>query len=361
MSPILSSLLSFIHVPNDWQWPILLAWPWLFAWVFLPMAWLKRRREDPLGHTNVTVHKNLRSVPWLGRLATLLLASILFATPLMLAEPVIPYTVVQKSVEVRDIILAIDKSGSMSSTDIEGTVNTLLAPGTEGCPLDASNQSSSNGQPSLRRIDAACFASLSFALSRPNDRVGFILFDDQAYWLIPPFYDNKIVVNKAKQLNSQVGGGTNFEGPTKNNPRLGPIQMAINLFTNPKYEHAQTKVLIMVTDGEDSIGQERQADLAQQLTKNGIHMYVLGVGADWKGSNVADLQKVAESIGGKVFRVADAGAMQTAFAEINQLEKSKVHLQESTGYLELYWYLAGFVLLAGIFYLIIAFITREKP
>jgi Ca-activated chloride channel family protein len=317
------------------------------------LVWLRRKRHTALGHSHVGLHKNVRTTPLAARLPAILFGLLVVAMLAALARPVLPFSQETRTIESRDICIEVDISGSMGvalpNQQTPPQPTTTSPTGTGG----------TTGQPTTyRRLDAARDAVSTFITMRPaTDRIAIGEFDDEAYWLAPLTDNRRILLRKAALLNSYVGGGTNFEGPTDSNPRVGPIQAAIKHFQ--KYGKAKSKILILVTDGENSISDLRFQQFQQQLQAMGIKLYVLGVGEGWGNGRTPDLQRLAESIGGQVFPVADANAMQAAFDTINQTEVSTVHLDHLVAFRELYALFAAFALATLVLYLGISVVTRE--
>lgn len=329
------------------QMPVIFLHPWLlaFALAVIPVLWLRRRRQAALGHSQVGMHKNVRSVPIVGRLPAFFLTLSFVAVIAALARPVLPEVKDSQVIETRDIIIAVDISGSMSAG-----LPTQQPPASTP-PADGSTNQT------YRRLDAAKDATVEFVQARPEDRIGILVFDDDSYWHWPLSKDRKIVLRKANLLNSYTGGGTNFEGPSERARGIGPLQSAITHFR--EYGKAKTKILVLVTDGEDSISQKRFDELTSQMEELGVKVYVLGVGEGWTNGATPDLQKFAEVLGGQVFRVGDTGAMQAAFAAINALEKSNIVIETSTTYRDIYdWFLVAAACLVVLF-LGFSVITRE--
>lgn len=333
------------------QLPFTFLYPWLLLLVLgaVPFLWLRRKRQNAMGHSRVGMHANVRSVPIVGRLPAIFFSIAFVALVAALAHPQLPELNETRSMETRDICIAVDISGSMSGAlptqSPNGGQSTAPAPG-------ATTQ-----QQTYRRLDAARDAAVAFVKARQGDRICVMVFDDNSYFYWPLSDDMRIVERKAGLVNSYTGGGTNFEGPSDRASGIGPFQATINHMRD--YGKARTKVLVLVTDGEDSISQKRQEELAAQMQEQGIKLYVLGVGEGWVNGNTTDLAKFTDRLGGKVYRVGDAGAMQQAFADINALETSRITVEKSTSYRDISEY---FSIAAAVFFaLFLGFIvfTRE--
>jgi Mg-chelatase subunit ChlD len=192
--------------------------------------------------------------------------------------------------------------------------------------------------------------------------VGLLVFDDDTYYHWPLTDDLRIIKRKSQLLNKRSGGGTNFDGPSESSQGIGPLQAAINHFA--EMGQAKTKVLVMVTDGESNISPKRFEELATQMEALGIRIYILGVGESWTsgGANMtADLRRFSDRLGGTVIPVGDAVQMRGAFDTIDRLEVSKVLLEKSISYKDIYhWFLAGSVLLFLLYLGATAVIRQES-
>lgn len=337
------------------QLPITFLYPWLLALsvAVVPFIWLRRKRQPAVGHSGIGIHKNLRSVPLVGWLPTIFLTLSFVALVAALARPVLPEVSENRSMETRDICVAVDISGSMSATlppPQQPTDSSNQAP-----PANGTSGSNATQQKDYRRLDAARDAVVQFVQAREGDRLCVMVFDDQAYFYWPLSDDHKIVLRKAQILNSYTGGGTNFEGPSKNNSGVGPFQASLDHFRD--YGKARTKVIVLVTDGEDSMSQERQQQIAAQMEQLGVKLYVLGVG--WGKDATNDLASFTQKVGGQVFAVGDTEQMQQAFAAIDALEKSNIIVEKNTSYRDIYGYFVLGALLFMILFLGSVVLTRE--
>lgn len=339
------------------QLPVTFLYPYLLTLIVLavPFLWLRRKRQSAIGHPRVGMHRNVRSVPIVGRLPAIFLTLSFVALVAALARPVLPEVAETRSMETRDIIIAVDISGSMTGQlppaqqPTSTTQPPAAAPDSSGKPAE---------QKPYRRLDAAEDAARSFVEARKGDRLGIMVFDDESYWHWPLSDDHKIINRKVDQINTYTGGGTNFEGPTDSFRGMGPIQASIDHFR--EYGKAKTKVLILVTDGESSISPQRQEQFMAQMAELGIKVYVLGVGESWTtGGQTLDLRTFTEKMNGKAFPVGDGAAMQAAFDTINQLETSVITVEKSTTYSDLYSYFAVASVLLLVLFLGSIVFTRE--
>lgn len=320
---------------------------WLVLILFVPLPWLVLRGRGYFGH----------SAPWLGgdrvlarvlhRIPAALASFGIAALLIALAQPQHPYTLPDQTVKARDIVIAVDKSGSMG-LPFDGTVpaaqsgKTVLdqplppLPKATDLGVDDGGGGYGSGKKGTRRIDAAQAASLNFVRDRflldNNDRVGILVFDTKPYWAWPLTRDLKIVYRNIQIDLTAPGGGTNF-----GEEKPGPIDAAIDQFQ--ELGQSTTRVLIMVTDGEDHLSSSAMSRLQSLLNGNGVRLYVIGVGPELAHDSV-DIIRLAESVGGRVFRVENAGDMNLCFETINKLEQSPVRVPGAKRKLELFWYFA---------------------
>ena len=342
------------------------AHPYLAALVVLlvPILWLGPLRRKVVGHTQVGIHKNVRSTPLIGWIPTILLVAAwsLFCVGMM--GPRLTTYTDKETIEARDIVIMVDVSGSMTTAlqvkNQQDFVQQSESDDSAGKSTDTTAQSATPSAPvTFTRATAARMGVKKFVDARNGDRVALLLFDDQVYNACTFTRDMKIMNKKLPLINQYQGGGTNFDGPNDDSPysKVGAIQGAINYFKQSG--QSKTKVLIMVTDGEDSINAKRFTELGAQLHDLGIHMYVLGVGESWTSGTV-DLHRFVDSVNGKVFIVGDAEAMRDGIAEINKLEKSQIVVERTQNYKPLYIYFLLAALSAALLYKLAAMMVREE-
>ncbi len=323
--------------------PITFAYPQflLLALLVVPVLWLAYRRRRALGHPQVGMHTNVRSVPLLGRAPQLLLITFFVLGAVAMMRPQLPDVGEKEVIITRDFIIATDISGSM-----QGGISDPEQLAFSGQPTDP------DGQPaSIKRMLLAEKAISMFVKERQGDRVGLFLFDTSTYYSWPLSKDLRVIELKNVGRTSQYnGGGTDFSG------ELGPIPAAIEHFK--ELGQARSKILIMVTDGEDSIQEERFQLLLQQLTAMDIKVYTLAIG--WSNPNAQnDLRKLCEATGGAVIVVGNSTDMKSGLAKINELEKSRVEVEKTVSYRDVYQYPLIGAIAAVLLFLVAAAFVRE--
>lgn len=212
-----------------------------------------------------------------------------------------------------DIILCIDVSGSMFAQD--------LLP---------------------NRLEAAKQVAANFVDSRVTDRVGVVIFSGESFTLVPLTTDKEVL--KSSIFNIQLGA---LEDGTAIGDGLG-ISVA-----RLKDSKTKSKVIILLTDGEDQGGRISPLEGKDLAKTYGIRVYTIGVGTDGyapvpipdeTGRVVTRQQKVnidekllrliAEQTGGLYFRARDNESLKGIYSEIDQLEKSKVEVTTFRRYTE---------------------------
>ena len=240
-----------------------------------------------------------------------------------------------------DIVLAIDVSGSMLARDFRPD-----------------------------RITAAKEVAASFVADRIGDRIGLVVFAGEAYTQSPLTTDKGTL----QTLLGRVRSGLVEDGTAIGNG----LATAINRL---RESDAKSKVVILLTDGENNAGQIAPLTAAGIAEAQGIRVYTIGVGTQGKAPSPIDdmigqvsyrmaevkidektLREMAEATGGRYFRATDKAKLEAIYEEIDRLEKSEVEISEFTLYHEEFvrWVLAALVLLAAEF-LLSHFVFRKIP
>ncbi|MEG0655571.1 MAG: VWA domain-containing protein [Mucinivorans sp.] len=251
----------------------------------------------------------LRHLPFVLRLAAVALIIV------AIARPQTSLSGTNSNAEGIDIVMALDISGSMLARDF---------------------------QPD--RFNAAKEISGNFIIERPTDRIGLVVFAGEAFTQSPLTTDHVSLVN----LLQGVQMGTIADGTAIGNG----LATAVNRL---KESQAKSKVIVLLTDGVNNSGQidpQGAADIAKEF---GIRVYTIGVGTqgyapfpayDAWGNIVFQnakveideplMRSIADKTGGRYFRATDNTKLAEIYAEINQLEKTKVEVENFTKYTEVF-------------------------
>ncbi|PNU19919.1 BatB protein [Geothermobacter hydrogeniphilus] len=284
------------------------AWPWALA--LLPLPWLVYRYAPPalaaeeaalwvpsLSLFGAVAQQGVRRP---GRLQILLavlcwLLLVLAATrPQWLGDPI------ELPVSGRDLMLAVDLSGSMQTRDF-----TL-------------------GGETVDRLTALKAVAGEFIRRRVGDRVGLILFGDQPYVQTPLTFDRQTVLTLLNEAALGLAGDRTSIGDA--------IGLAVKRLTDGGGEN---QVLILLTDGANTAGQLAPLKAAELAAREHLKIYTIGIGADRMEvrrfifrqtvNPSADLDEktlnaIAEKTGGRYFRARDTRQLQEIYAAIDELE-----------------------------------------
>jgi len=223
-----------------------------------------------------------------------------------------------------DIVLCFDISGSMTSQDF---------------------------QPN--RLEASKQVATEFVKNRPGDRIGIVIFSNLAFTLCPITTDHNTVLNQIDNIQS---GYLQDEGTA-----IGTgLATAVDRL---RFSQSKTKVIILLTDGVD-VGGAIPPDIAKQMAKAyKIKVYTIGVGTDGEMQqavsgplgtvmqttkmefNAPLLQQLANETGGQYFHATDKEGLQKIYSSINELEKSKVQVNNYERAVDKFtpWLLAGII------------------
>ena len=346
--------------------------------IALPMALFLKRHASLIltrlpGANNEGARKNLAIRMWRGAasiitrpfrwLPNLVLAGALTSVTVALTAPqVIKHLTHDSTVQGRDIIIALDYSASMGEkfsgkvpalkkTDpfFEGAKNRL-----EGADSGGSASGGSTNAQENRRIDAAQAFILLFVERRlevqSNDSIGLIAFDRSPRLCWPLDRDLKQISRHGNFVprgsgQGGLGNGTNFGAEIP-----GPIDMASEHFQ--KHGHSQSRVLVIVSDGDNKMDEKVQARLVKVVREAGMRLYVVGVG-EVIAKNEVDIIKVAKKVEGTVFKVERAEDMEKCFATIDALESSPAPVKAQMLHDELFYIplFLGMVLFLGYLFL----------
>ena len=285
------------------------AWPWVFA--LAPLPWLARRllppasppagvalrvpdlRDFDLPATGPAAPTKRAAARWLAWLAwaLLLLAG---ANPRWLGEPLGVTT------SGRDLMLVLDLSQSMEVKDF------LL----DDEPVD--------------RLTALKSVAREFIRRREGDRVGLVLFADQAYLNVPLTFDRATVEKMLDETFIGLAGRSTAIGDA-----IGLAAKRLRL------QDARFKTVILMTDGANTSGNVEPRRAAELAARAGLKIYTIGIGADEMmvrqlfGSirvnpstdlDEDTLRAIAETTGGRYYRARDVQALAQIYRDIDQLE-----------------------------------------
>lgn len=190
--------------------------------------------------------------------------------------------------ERRDLMLAVDISMSMREVDMQ----------------------MHNGY--TDRITAVKAVVGNFIQQRAGDRIGLILFGEQAYLQTPLTYDTKTVNQQLQEAQLGFAGNATAIGDA--------IGMAIKKLRD---RPAESRILVLLTDGANTAGTE-PSQAATIAAEANIRIHTIGVGSQSRRrQNQLDeksLTLIAEKTGGRYFRARNPSELQQIYAELDRLE-----------------------------------------
>jgi Ca-activated chloride channel family protein len=212
------------------------------------------------------------------------------------------------------------------------------------------------------RLDVARRTATEFMRARSSDRIGLVAFAGQALTQVPITTDYPVVEEAIRQLRV---------GILEDGTAIGTaIATAANRLRRAP---GKSKVLVLLTDGENNRGTVDPRTAAEAAATFGIRIYTIGVGTQGEapvptGQGPLGLRyetmpvkideqllgEVARSTGGRYFRATDAASLSNIFGEINRLEKTPVQHLIYRRYDEAYRWPLGLGLLALALELVVA-------
>lgn len=321
---------------------MLLAHPfWLLLLILVPLPWVFLRRKGYIGYSDLRLVQGVRKHLFLHKVPIVLYSVAFLFLLLALARPQLPHAQTLRTIRTRDIVVAVDISGSMEITfagelpkrqvKVPDLDKELPPRPTTNDGQRRNRDGTSEGAKQPRRIDAAEAAVLRYVeycyAAKTGDRIGIMSFDTSPHWLYPLTDDLKQIWRNGLFISEGLGGGTNFG---EIDP--GPIDAAAEQFD--EMGKSSTRVLIMVTDGEDTLSESTLARLESVIRKRGMHFYVIGVGEELgKQASTAGIYKLGERVGGRNFHAANPQELADCFDSVNRMEKFRVEVESKT-----YWY-----------------------
>ena len=296
-------------------------YPWAFVLLIVPFAvtlfapaYKERKSSIKVPYfarlVDVTGEKPQSGAVLLNRnnLQRLIVAFSWLCIVTAIAKPEMIGAPINQEKSARDLMIAVDLSGSMSVEDFtlpnaanEQTNNT-----------DSSTNATVKGE-QVNRLVAVKHVLNAFVKSREHDRLGLILFGDAPY-LQAPFTDD-IATWQALLNESDIGmaGQSTAFGDA--------IGLAISVF---QQSDTQNRVLIVLTDGNDTASKVPPVEAAKVAAAQDIKIYTIAIGdPSAVGEEKVDLkvlQKMAEITQGKSFQALNSDELLEVYTEIDRLE-----------------------------------------
>ena len=313
-------------------------WPWLLLCAFLPIFvyWLPAKKKSspialkmPLLMADIDtrqVHDSSHKAPLILLCLVWLLLVLSASRPQWLGESIdIPTA-------GREMMIAVDLSGSMQVEDME-----------------------LNGS-AVNRLDMLKVVLGEFIKRRSGDRLGLILFGDDAYMQTPMTFDRKTVQQMLDETVLGLVGKKTAIGDA--------IALAVKRFDAKKQSN---RVLLLLTDGQNTAGRITPEQALELAVAKDITIYTIGIGADVmlqrslfgtrrvNPSSELDetsLQNIADQTHGQYFRAKDSQGMADIYQLLDQLEPVEQDQQQMRPLTALFYWPLGAALLLAFGYLL---------
>jgi len=286
-----------------WPWLVALApLPWILKIVFKPVIPSQEQALhlpffDALNAPQFNIKSQVRTHRWAALVAGLawLLFVLACTRPQWVDEPIaLPLT-------GRDLMLAVDVSGSMETRDF--VIN---------------NQA-------VTRLTIVKQAANAFIEKRQGDRLGLILFGSNAYLQTPLTFDRKTVVQQLDEAVIGIAGKETAIGDA--------IGLALKRL---RAGEVQDRILILMTDGANTAGEVDPLQAAELAAAENLRIYTIGLGAEEmiiqggffgnqsvnpsRDLDEKSLKRIAELTGGQYFRAKNTNALSSIYEELDLLE-----------------------------------------
>jgi len=287
----------------------------LFFWLLclIPLLgvyyFFRHRDQSLVSHSSLKSFENIPSSPliWLRHVLHIFKMLALGAIIMVLARPQSKTENKKVDKEGIDVVLSMDVSASMLALDFKPN-----------------------------RLESSKKVAESFVEGREDDRFGVVVYEGEAYTLVPLTADHRVIRKAIEDIETGL-----IEGGTA-------IGMGLaTAVTRLKDSEATSKVIILLTDGVNNSGQINPEDAAKIAKTYGIRVYTIGIGSNGYAKTPVALQngryvyekrkveidedvlkRIAKETDGKYFRATNEKKLKDIYKEIDQLEKTKFNVTQ---------------------------------
>ncbi|MFT3738944.1 MAG: VWA domain-containing protein [Breznakibacter sp.] len=275
------------------------------------IGWYILKNKDIQASLQISTLKGFARLPksqmeWLRHIPFVLRNLAIALLVVVLARPQSSNRMENRITEGIDIVMALDISGSMLAQDLKPN-----------------------------RLEAAKDVAIQFVMGRPNDKIGLVIFSGESFTQCPLTTDHPVLVNLFNDIKTGM-----LEDGTAIGMGLATAVARI------KDSDAKSKVVILLTDGMNNRGDIAPITAAEIAKTFGIRVYTIGAGTIGMAPTPIQtvfgqqtqmmevkideqtLTQIAEMTGGKYFRATDNKKLADIYTEIDQLEKTKIEVQE---------------------------------
>ena len=294
-----------------------------------------------------------RQIPLVLELAGI--ALLIFA----ISRPQKGVDIIEKKKEGVDIIFALDLSNSMNTYDPEGN------------PSVSKVRQMVKDKKIINRLDEAKKQLAKFIERRSDDRIGFVIFGNEAYISCPPTLDHKYLQSQIEATKFEL-----FYSNERGTNIAGALAAGLSTLLNSE---SKQKVIVLITDGRNSFEDEITPEEAAEIASNEeIVIHAVGIGSKNPFFNdplsgritrvsdgrmdidVPQMKRISKISKGKFFYAKDRKSFETVMNEIDELETSRFEQPSFVYFKELFqpWLLGGMALLFTGFFLQHSFLQR---
>ena len=297
------------------------------------------RMSDTFAYKNAPVGRRVRLMH-----LPMILRCVAFAMIVMaMARPQTHNAWDERNVEGIDIMLAMDVSTSMLAEDLKPN-----------------------------RIEAAKDVAASFIADRPNDNIGLTIFAGEAFTQCPMTTDHASLLNLLKGVRTDIAANGLISDGTA-------IGMGLaNAVSRLKDAKTKSKVVILLTDGSNNMGDISPMTAAQIAKSLGIRVYTIGVGTNKVARypmpvaggvqyvnipveiDTKTLSNIAATSDGNFYRATNNKELKQIYQDIDKLEKSRMNVKKFSKRYEAYQPFAIVALLALILEILLKLTVLRK-
>ncbi|WP_282035883.1 vWA domain-containing protein [Saccharicrinis aurantiacus] len=283
--------------------------------VLIPMiTWYVLKHNKAQASLQISTLKGFSKAPttlrvYLRHLPIVLRSFAIVMIVFVLARPQSSNSTQNVTTEGIDIVITMDISGSMEALDFKPN-----------------------------RMEASKDVAVQFVSARENDKIGLVIFAGESFTQCPLTTDKATLVNLIRDMRTGM--------LPKDGTAIGSgLATAVSRI---KDSDAKSKVIILLTDGENNMGEVAPLTAAEIAKTFGIRVYTIGVGS--KGMAKFPVQtpygtqyieqetqidenmmsEIANITGGQYFRATTKNGLKSIYAEIDKMEKTKIEVKEYT-------------------------------
>jgi Ca-activated chloride channel family protein len=225
-------------------------------------------------------------------LQTLLKLSIFVLSLLALSNPISYDAITPSKKHGRDIVLALDTSGSMRESGF------------------------SEKEEDKSKFELSLEIMSDFIDKRVSDNIGVVAFGTFAYSATPVTYDHEGLKELLSMLEVEIAG---------KNTAIG--EAIAQSLTTLKFAEAKNRLIVLITDGINNSGTISVKKAVEKAQEAGVKIYTIGLGKE-KDFDAKLLQTIASNTNGKSFKASNAKELQKIYTEIDSLYPSSIRSEQ---------------------------------